>query len=140
GMAADILADECPRADWQLCGYRDALPAYAEACAFDADSPLRKIGGAGDPRARAEIAAILARSLMRHPRAHAARAVALTAGQFVDAGIGGAVEPLMSGHTRAMLGRYAPPLVPRFDAAPPQRGGFDLGGGSGLGGVPLSVA
>jgi len=140
GMAADILAEECPRADWQLCGYRDALPAYAEAFAFDADSPLRKIGGAGDPRARAEIAAILARSLMRHPRAHAARAVALTAGQFVDAGIGGAIEPLMSGHTRAMLVRYAPALVPGFDAARQQSGDIDLSAWSDWVVVPLSVA
>ena len=140
GMAADILAEECPRADWQLCGYRDALPAYAEAFAFDAESPLRKIGGAADPRARAEIAAILARSLARHPRAHAARAVALTAGQFFDVGTGGAIEPLMSGHTRAMLVRYAPALVPGFDAARQQNGDIDLSAWSDWVVVPLSVA
>ncbi len=108
GMAANILAEECPRADWQLCRYRDALPAYAEAFMFDADSPLRKIGGAADPRARAEIAAIIARSLARHPLAHAARARVLTAGQFVDVGTGGAIEPLMSGRADSWLRCGAP--------------------------------
>jgi hypothetical protein len=140
GMAANILAEECPRADWQLCRYRDALPAYAEAFIFDADSPLRKIGGAADPRARAEIAAIIARSLARHPLAHAARARALTAGQFVDVGTGGAIEPLMSGHTRAMLARYAPALIPGFDAARQQTDDIDVSDWSDWVVMPLSVA
>jgi hypothetical protein len=140
GMAADILAQECPRADWQLCGYRNALPTNAEAFAFDGESPLRKIGGAADPRARAEIAAIIARSLAQHPLAHATRAAELTAGQFVDVGTGGAIEPLMSGHTRAMLVRYAPALVAGFDAARQQTGDVDLSGWSDWVVVPLSVA
>jgi hypothetical protein len=140
GAVADILAEECPRADWQLCGYRDALPAYAEAFAFDAESPLRKVGGAADPRARAEIAAIMARSLARHPLAHAVRAVELTAGQFVDVGTGGAIEPLLSGHTRAMLARYAPALIPGFDAARQQTGDIDLSAWSDWVVAPLSIA
>jgi hypothetical protein len=140
GMAADILAEECPRADWQLCDYRDALPAYAEAFAFGAESPLRRIGGAADPRARAEIAAIIARSLVRHPLAFAARAGVLTAGQFVDVGTGGAIEPLLSGHTRAMLVRYAPALIPAFDAARQQIDDIDVSAWSDWVVVPLSIA
>ncbi len=140
GMVAEILTEECPRAGWQLCRYRDALPAYAEAFTFDAESPLQKIGSAADPRARAEITAIIARSLAQHPFAHAARAGALTAGQFVDVGTGGAIEPLMSGHTRAMLARYAPALVPGFDAARQQTDDIDLSDWSDWVVVPLSVA
>src|SRR5215468_2887927 len=140
GMAADILAEECPRADWQLCRYRDALPAYAEAFAFDADSPLRRIGGAADQRVRAEIAAVIERSLARHPLAWVKRAAALTAVQLVDVGVGGAIEPLMSGHSRAMLLRYAPELVPGFDRARQQTDDIDLSGWSDWVVVPLSIA
>jgi hypothetical protein len=139
GMAGEILSEECPRADWQLCAYRDALPSYGEAFVFDADSPLRKIGGPDDPRARQEIAAIIARSLVRHPGAHAARAIALTATQLVDVGIGGAMEPLFSGHTRLVLTRYAPALVAGFDAARQQTEEIDLGDWSDWVVAPVSI-
>jgi hypothetical protein len=139
GMAGEILSEECPRPDWQLCIYRDALPSYAEAFIFDADSPLQKIGGAHDPRARNEIASIIARSLVRHPLAHAERAVKLTAKQFVDLGTGDAMEPLMSAHTRWILARYAPSLVPRFDTAHQQTDTMDLSGWSDWVVVPISI-
>jgi hypothetical protein len=139
GMAADILAEECPHTDWRLCGYRDALPAYAEAFAFDDESPLRKIGGAADPRTQAEIAAIIGRSLARHPLAHAARAGALMVTQLVDVGVGGVIEPLMSGHTRAMLVRYAPALIRGFDTAWQQTDDIDVSEWSDWVVVPLSV-
>jgi hypothetical protein len=140
GMAGDVLSEECPRADWNLCQYRDALPSYAEGFLFNPDSPLQKIGGAYDPDARREIAAIVARSLVRHPLAHASRAFALTATQFIDAGTGGAMEPLYSDHTRTMLSRYAPSLIPTFDAARQQTSDIDVSGWSGWVVVPVSVA
>ena len=84
GMADQVLAEECPRPDWQLCDYRNALPSYQEAFIFDSDSPLQKIGGEHDPRAHREITSIIAQSLTRHPIAHAERAVTLTAAQFVE--------------------------------------------------------
>lgn len=139
GMAADILAEECPRPDWQLCLYRDALPPYQEAFIFYADSPLQKIGGAYDPRARKEIAAIIATSLKRHPFAHAARAIALTATQFVDVGTDDTMAPLWEGHTRWILGQYTPTLVPDFDAARQQTGTIDLSLWSNWIVVPLSL-
>jgi hypothetical protein len=100
GMAAEILREECPRSDWQLCAFKDALPDYAEAFIFDADSPLQKIGGGNDPRAQHEIIAIIARSIIRHPLEHLERAVVLTAQQFVDVGTNDAMEPLMAQHPR----------------------------------------
>lgn len=139
GMAGGILAEECPRPDWQLCDYRDALPGYQEAFIFDADGPLQKIGGENDPRARREIAAIIARSLARHPFAHAWSAVALTASQFVDLGTGGIMEPLMSWHTRWVLSRYAPALVAGFDAARQQTEEIDLTPWSDWAVVPLAI-
>ena len=31
GMLSKILAEECPRPDWQFCNFRNELPTYAEA-------------------------------------------------------------------------------------------------------------
>jgi hypothetical protein len=140
GSAAEILAEECPRPVWRLCAYRDALPAYAEAFVFDADSPLQQIGGARDAKVRAEIASIVARSLARHPLAHASRALVLTATQFTDVGTGGIMEPLMSPHTRWVLENQAPALVARFDAARQQTEDIDVSAWSDFVVVPVSLA
>ncbi len=140
GMAGDVLSEECPRAGWKLCRYRDALPPYAEAFMFVPDSLLERIGGAFDPGARSEIAAITARALAQHPLANAARAIELTATQFVDVGTGGELERSWSGHTRAALIRHAPALVPWFDAARQQTRDIDVSGWSDWVVVPVSVA
>jgi hypothetical protein len=76
---------------------------------------------------------------IRHPLAHAVRAVELSATQFVDVGTGGAIEPLMSGHTSWALNRYAPSLVLPFDAAHQQTDDIDLSGWSDWVVVPLSI-
>ena len=75
------------------------------------------MGGPYDPRLRAEIAAIIAQSLVHHAMAHAARAVELTAMQFVDFGTGGAMEPLTPEVTPPELARYTPALLPAFEGA-----------------------
>jgi hypothetical protein len=139
GMAGEILREECPRSDWQLCAFRNALPDYAEAFIFDANSPLQKIGGGNDPRARHEIVSIIARSIMRHPLEHVQRAIVLTARQFVDVGIGGAMEPLMAQHARWIFTLYAPALVRDFDAARQQSRSVDLGLWSDWIVVPISI-
>jgi hypothetical protein len=139
GMAGDVLSEECPRADWKLCRYRDALPSYAEAFMFVPDSLLEKIGGAYDPDARREIATIITRALVRHPLANASRAIELTATQFVDVGTGGAMEPSQSGHTRAELIRRAPALVPWYDSARQQTGDIDVSDWSDWIVVPVSL-
>jgi hypothetical protein len=64
----------------------------------------------------------------------------LTATQFVDAGTGGAMEPLYSDHTRTMLSRYAPTLIPAFDAARQQTSDIDVSAWSDWVVVPVSVA
>jgi hypothetical protein len=139
GMAAEILREECPRSDWQLCAFKDALPDYAEAFIFDADSPLQKIGGGNDPRAQHEIIAIIARSIIRHPLEHLERAVVLTAQQFVDVGTNDAMEPLMAQHPRWIFTQYAPWVVPGFDAARQQIGSIDLDLWSDWIVVPISI-
>jgi hypothetical protein len=139
GMAREILREECPRADWQLCAFKETLPEYSEAFIFDNESPLQKIGGENDPRVRSEIGSIITRSLMRHPIEHLEQAIALTARQFVDVGTGGAMGPLMAQHTRWTLTLYAPQLVPGFDAARQQTESIDLSSWSNWIVVPISI-
>jgi hypothetical protein len=139
GFAKEILNEECPRPDWQLCAYRAVLPNYAEAFIFNASSPLQKIGGEDDPRAEREIHEIIVRSLLRHPLEHLKAAIVLTAQQFVDAGTGSALEPLMAQHARWTLTRFAPALVPGFDHARQQTGSIDLDAWSSWIVVPISV-
>jgi hypothetical protein len=139
GLAGEILKEECPRTDWQLCAYRDALPDYAEAFIFDASSPLQKIGGEDDPKAQREVSAIIARSLIRHPLEHLRAAIGLTAQQFVDAGVGSGLEPLMAQHTRWTLTRFAPALVPHFDRARQQIASIDLDPWSDWIVIPIAV-
>jgi hypothetical protein len=140
GMAADVLAEECPGAGWKMCRYRGALPPYAEAFLFFPDGPLQTIGGAFDPGVRREIAAIVSHMLVRNPLAHAQRALALTAEQFMSLGISDEMERLWSDHTRTMFVRHAPAFVPWFDAARQQRDEIDLGSWSDWAVVPVSLA
>jgi hypothetical protein len=139
GMAREILGEECPRSDWQLCGFRDALPDSSEGFVFDGESSLGKIGGALDPRVQGEAGSIIARSLVRHPLEHLERAAALTARQFFDVGTGGILEPLMAAHARWVLTLHASALVPGFDAARQQTGSIDLGLWSDWIVVPVSI-
>jgi hypothetical protein len=140
GMAGEILTEECPRSDWQLCAYRHELPNSAEAFIFDGDGPLQKIGGWQDPRALKEIASIIERSISRHPLEHAVRALSLTAQQFVDVGIGQAMAPLTAAHARWTLTLYAPSIIPRFDAARQQSASIDLSIWSNIIVAPVSLA
>jgi hypothetical protein len=126
GMLGKILAEECPRSDWQLCSFRNELPSYAEAFIWDANSPLWKLGNADNPRVRTEIASILARSLLNHPFENIGRAIALTAEQFFDTGVGGSMEPVTSSHVRWTLMRYAPWVLPAHDTARQQVETIDL--------------
>jgi hypothetical protein len=126
GMLGKILAEECPRSDWQLCSFRNELPTYAEAFIWDANSPLWKLGNADNPRVRTEIASIIVRSLLNHPFENIGRAIALTAEQFFDTGVGGSMEPATSSHARWTLMRYAPWVLPAHDAARQQVETIDL--------------
>ncbi len=139
GMVGDVLAEGCPRPDWQLCGYRDTMPTYAEAFVFIPDSPLRKIGGPYDPKVRAEIAAIIMQSLIHHPIDNAVRAAELIAMQFVDFGTGGVMDPLTPEVTPPSIARYVPQLLPAFEAARQQSEAVDLDAWSDWVVVPVSA-
>jgi hypothetical protein len=126
GMLGKILTEECPRSDWQLCSFRNELPTYAEAFIWDANSPLRKLGNADNPRVSKETASIIVRSLLNHPFENIGRALTLTVEQFFDTGVGGSMEPVTSSHARWTLMRYAPWVLPAHDAARQQAETIDL--------------
>jgi len=140
GMLSKILAEECPRPDWQFCNFRNELPTYAEAFIWEANSPLYKLGNADNPRTRREVVSIIARSVLNHPFEHIERAITLTAEQFLDTGVGGGMEPLASVHARWTLMRYAPWVLPRHDAARQQMEAIDLTWWSDWVVVPIAVA
>jgi hypothetical protein len=140
GMVGRILAEECPRSDWQLCAFRNELPTYAEAFIWDANSPLQKIGGPNDSHVRREIASIIMRSLLTYPFEHIERAAALTVEQFFDTGVGGSMEPITSSHLRWTLRRYAPYVLPRYDSARQQAETIDLTFWSDWVVVPVAIA
>jgi hypothetical protein len=139
GMLDKILAEECPRSDWQLCSFRNRLPAYAEAFIWDANSPLWKLGNADNPHVSKEAASIIMRSLLKHPFEHLERAATLTVEQFFDTGVGGSMEPVTSPHARFTLMRYAPWTVPEHDAAHQQVEIIDLTSWSDWVAVPAAI-
>ena len=139
GMLGKILAEECPRNDWQLCSFRNQLPDYAEAFIWDANSPLWKRGNADNSRVSNEVTSIIVRSLLKHPFEHIERAATLTVEQFFDTGVGGSMEPVTSPHARFTLMRYAPWALPEHDAAYQQVETIDLTSWSDWVVVPIAV-
>jgi hypothetical protein len=140
GGAKITLDEECPRQDWQLCQFKDALPDYAEAFIFYADSPLQKIGGVDDPRAQQEMRSIIVRAIIDHPLAQLNQAIVLTTEQFVDIGTSGVMEPLMAAHARWTIQRFTPWLLPGFDQARQQTQQIDLSLWSDWIVIPFGVA
>lgn len=139
GTANEVLSEECPRGDWQLCAYKDELPPYSEAFLWDSSSPLQKIGGLDDERTQREVRSIIVRSLLDHPIEHFRRAIELTAQQFVDVGTGFVMEPVMSWHARWVLDRYAPWVIGAHDSAQQQTQSIDLSLWSDYIVVPVSI-
>jgi hypothetical protein len=62
GIVGKVLDTECPREDWLLCQFKNDRPT-ANGFLWADDSPLYKIGGWDDPRAKREIDLIIARSV-----------------------------------------------------------------------------
>jgi hypothetical protein len=126
GIIGKVLAEECPRADWHLCDYQKDLPSTADALLWDDDSPLYLIGGWDDPRAKREIASIMARSLRTQPLEHLENAVALSARQLVTFGMSDSMARFYSFHAPWSVEKYAPWLTLPYGTARQQSGEIDL--------------
>jgi hypothetical protein len=126
GIVGKVLAEECPRSDWQLCGFSHDMPIVSEHFMWDTNSPLNKIGGWDDLRARREIASIIARSILTHPFEHLETAVSMTAEQLVTVGVTDNMSRVDSRHLRWTLDLYAPWLVDPYDFSRQQQEEVDL--------------
>jgi hypothetical protein len=126
GIVGQVLAAECPREDWLLCNFKNDLPRTANDFLWVDDSPLYKIGGWDDSRAKREIESIIVVSIRTCPLDHAESAIALAARQLVTVGIGNSMAGISSRHAPWTIGRYAPWLAHSYQSARQQRGDIDL--------------
>jgi hypothetical protein len=121
GHVSKILAEDCPRNHWRLCAFRDEMEMDSENFLYDADSPLREIGGWDDPVTTKEIGSIIVHSALAHPFEHLTSAISLAAEQLVTIGASDSMDPLKSAHTRWMINLYAPWLFGAYDVARQQQ-------------------
>jgi hypothetical protein len=108
-----------------LCGLEKELPSTADSFLWAADSPLHKIGGWDDPRAKQEIASIIACSIRTHLLDHLKNAIALTAQQVLAVGLDEITIENASPDTAQVIDKYAPWLTHSFNNSRQQRGDFD---------------
>lgn len=140
GIVGQVLRQECPREDWALCGFRDALPNAAGDFLWDAESPLYKIGGWDDPRANAELASIMQRSLLLQPLDHVKSALTLTAAQFVMMGAPDSMGRVETWHNVWVMDAHAPWLTEPYQRSRQQRGDIALQDWSRFVVAPISLA
>lgn len=65
GPGMDALHHDCPRTDWRLCAYVDAMPATSDDFLWRADGPVAAAGGA--KRVSLEADAIIAAAVTAEP-------------------------------------------------------------------------
>lgn len=140
GIVGKVLGAECPREDWLLCNFKNDLPPTANDFLWAGDSPLYKIGGWDDLRAKREIDSIIAQSVRAHPFDLVETAIALAGRQLVTVGIGNSTARIGSRHAAWTIGRYAPWLAHAYESARQQRGDIDLRQWSQWVIAPLSIA
>jgi hypothetical protein len=140
GIVGKVLDAECPRKDWLLCKFKNSRPPTANGFLWADDSPLYKIGGWDDPRAKREIESIIAQSVRTYPFDHVETAITLAARQLVTVGIGNSSARIDSRHAVWTIGRYAPWLAHAYESARQQHGDIDLSKWSQWVVAPLSIA
>jgi hypothetical protein len=120
GIVKQYLDDHCPDPRLRLCPHRNALPATADAFLWG-DSVFNDLGRfAGlDP----EMRTIVLGSLQDYPLWQVRAALTATARQFVAVGTGEGVVT-ETWHSRGIIERYLPHLVPPMMAARQQRAEF----------------
>ncbi|WP_024510667.1 hypothetical protein [Bradyrhizobium sp. ARR65] len=117
GIVARYLNDHCPRQNFKLCPYRNALPATGDQFLWG-DSMFDKLGrfaGLDD-----EMGYIVTHSLADYPALQAEAALKATVEQLLHVATGeGCTEWL--GHTYGIIKRYIPSQTRQMDAARQQR-------------------
>jgi hypothetical protein len=91
GPGFDVLARDCPRPGWRLCGHDVAFPATADGFLWKADSPLYKDGG---PKLISAEAGPIIIAAVRAEPFRELRAVLANAGQqLASFGTGDGLQP-----------------------------------------------
>jgi hypothetical protein len=121
GIVSRFLAEHCPSPEYRLCAFRDRMPATADDWIWGYDGPFIAIGGweGGAP----EMSRIMRESLSAYPGQHIASALGSTWEQMIRLDTGDGID-LNLWHTRYILERYEPVLLPVYDAARQQTIGF----------------
>jgi hypothetical protein len=92
GMVKRVLDQECLRAKFRMCEFKDELPASADAWLWDSESPFNtQLGGFRGMRGEAERIAV--ESLARYPLANLEAATADTALQLILVQTGDGIGP-----------------------------------------------
>jgi len=120
GPAADVLARDCPRADWSLCDYRDALPQNSDIFLWDPAGVLIRAGGA--KRVAPEAAAIVAEAIRTEPLAVLRAMAANAAAQLGKFDSRDGLEPWPLTVTRVITGDFPPQTLAAYAAARQTRG------------------
>jgi hypothetical protein len=124
GIVARYLSEQCPDPTLRLCNFRDELPATGDEWLWGGASPLVKLGGTDEFGPEAQRIAL--KSLLLYPGQHLTTALASTAEQFLNIGIGYVMMP-SHWYTRWTLERLAPNTLGSFLGSRQQITQLDLG-------------
>jgi hypothetical protein len=119
GIVKRLLDETCPASGYDLCPYKDRLPADANDYLWRYDSPFWKFGGFEGTAEEAR--EIIGESLKRYPWMHAETAIDNTLRQLVEIETGDGVEPLNDVPVPDIQ-RWMPDQLPAYYAARQQSG------------------
>ena len=92
GPARTTIAESCPGTGWRLCAWRDRLPGNSDDFLWDPNGPVWA-DGYGPTRIAAEAGTIVRATILAHPAAVLAAALANTARQLVLTAVGDTLGP-----------------------------------------------
>jgi hypothetical protein len=123
GPVRDVLATDCPRAGWRMCGWIGRLPQDSDEFLWNSEGPVWSTPG-GPPALAAEATEIVARTIAREPAAVARAMLENTSRQLVMIRVGDTLRP--DGLEQSVVGSlraYFPPVeLSRFTASLQARG------------------
>jgi hypothetical protein len=124
GIVQRLLKDTCPPAGdmhWQLCPYKDQLPANANAWLWGTGSEFHALGGFASKVQQEEDSRIILESVKRYPLQNIKAAVYDSVTQFFNVKTGDGIEPqltILEPHFRHLI----PAQLPAYLEARQQQG------------------
>ena len=124
GIVQRLLKDTCPPAGgvhWQLCPYKNRLPANANAWLWGAGSEFHALGGFTSKVQQDEDGRMILESVKRYPLMNLKAAILDSATQFFDLKTGDGIEPQLT-ILESGFRHLIPAQVPAYLSARQQRG------------------